>query len=505
MKKILSVLPLLCSALLFAQPNTEVHLFDVINVNDTLQLQNGKNISNNEGYDNQPSFYNDSTLLFAATRNGQTDVIQYTIAGAKKKWLNNTQEGSEYSPLRIPEEAAFSAIRLDTNGLQRLYKYDVNTGKSSLLVKKLKIGYHLWYNKQLLVATVLTENRMDLVVIHTKNNTVKTYYKNVGRSLHNIPNSKLISFISKEKDNWEIKSLNPLSGETALIAKTLPKAEDMCWLKDGTILMGTGKDLMKYHPSKDKNWEVFKTFEDENINNITRLVSNSTSQKLAIVAEVSPADIVQKQVDTFNKKDLDGFVGCYTSDVLVRNFPNDTSYVGRPQMKKNYARFYKNNPNTTVSVLKRMVLGNKVIDHEEVTQNGKIYKQVAIYEVKNGLISSMTFIHPKKSDAAEPIVQKQLDAYNKKAIDAFIETFSEDVKVYDFPDKLAYSGTANMHQKYLNFFKNTPDLNATITARIVIGNKVIDKEHLTINGNTYHIIALYEVENGKIAKVTFIR
>jgi hypothetical protein len=40
---------------------------------------------------------------------------------------------------------------------------------------------------------------------------------------------------------------------------------------------------------------------------------------------------------------------------------------------------------------------------------------------------------------------------------------------------------------------------------MVIGNKVIDEEYITANGNHFSAIAIYEIENGKIAKVTFIR
>ncbi|MBT8244212.1 MAG: hypothetical protein HKP48_00035 [Winogradskyella sp.] len=36
--------------------NTEVHLFDIKNTDGELSLTNQRNVSNNEGYDNQPSF-----------------------------------------------------------------------------------------------------------------------------------------------------------------------------------------------------------------------------------------------------------------------------------------------------------------------------------------------------------------------------------------------------------------------------------------------------------------
>jgi len=40
----------------FSQPNTEVFLFDLNTENGVFELSNMKNISDNEGYDNQPSF-----------------------------------------------------------------------------------------------------------------------------------------------------------------------------------------------------------------------------------------------------------------------------------------------------------------------------------------------------------------------------------------------------------------------------------------------------------------
>ena len=61
-----------------------------------------------------------------------------------------------------------------------------------------------------------------------------------------------------------------------------------------------------------------------------------------------------------------------------------------------------------------------------------------------------------------------------------------------------------MHERYSSFFESTPFLNCEINNLIVIGNKVIDEVYLTINGNNFSAVAIYEVENGKIANVTFI-
>ena len=108
-------------------------------------------------------------------------------------------------------------------------------------------------------------------------------------------------------------------------------------------------------------------------------------------------------------------------------------------------------------------------------------------------------------ETPEEIVQRQLNAYNARDIDAFMNTYSDDIKLYNFPDQLSTEGKDAMREGYASFFSNTPDLHCEIKNRIVIGNKVIDEEYLTVNGNHVSAVAVYEVENGKIVKVTFVQ
>jgi len=62
-----------------------------------------------------------------------------------------------------------------------------------------------------------------------------------------------------------------------------------------------------------------------------------------------------------------------------------------------------------------------------------------------------------------------------------------------------------MRKGYSDWFARVKDLRAYIKKRIVIGNKVIDEEQVTANGQIFNAVAIYEVENGKITKVTFIQ
>ena len=83
--------------------------------------------------------------------------------------------------------------------------------------------------------------------------------------------------------------------------------------------------------------------------------------------------------------------------------------------------------------------------------------------------------------------------------------YAADVKLYAYPNTLQTEGKEAMRKSYKDWFERTPDLRAFIKKRIVIGNKVIDEEQVTANGKIFEAVAIYEVENGKIIKVTFIQ
>lgn len=106
-------------------------------------------------------------------------------------------------------------------------------------------------------------------------------------------------------------------------------------------------------------------------------------------------------------------------------------------------------------------------------------------------------------ESPEAIVQRQVNAYNARNIDAFLDTYSRDIEIFR-GEKLILKGIDQMRPGY-DFLNKVSTLYCQIENRIVINNKVIDKEKVTFEGETTQAVAIYEVENGKIKKVTFIK
>jgi hypothetical protein len=108
---------------------------------------------------------------------------------------------------------------------------------------------------------------------------------------------------------------------------------------------------------------------------------------------------------------------------------------------------------------------------------------------------------------AAALAQEQLDAYNKRDIEAFLKPYSENVKVYTFPDQLLYEGKAKMREEYTAMFNQLPDLHCKLINRIVLNNKVIDHEEVVFMKSEpkLYAIAVYTITDGKISEVRFMQ
>lgn len=105
--------------------------------------------------------------------------------------------------------------------------------------------------------------------------------------------------------------------------------------------------------------------------------------------------------------------------------------------------------------------------------------------------------------SAETLVQRQLDAYNARDIDALMATYADDVQHFEFPSTLVASGASQVRERLAARLQE-PNLHAKLVNRIVMGNFVIDHELVTRTfpegSGTVEIIAMYEVRGDAIAK-----
>ncbi|MET3651369.1 nuclear transport factor 2 family protein [Dyella japonica] len=106
----------------------------------------------------------------------------------------------------------------------------------------------------------------------------------------------------------------------------------------------------------------------------------------------------------------------------------------------------------------------------------------------------------------EAVVQRQLDAYNRKDLDAWLATYAPDAEQFMLHgERLAQGHEALRERMRMRFAE--PDLHALLLSRTVMGSFVIDLEEVTRNfpegKGRMEMLCIYEVAQGHIVKASF--
>ncbi|MEO7255306.1 MAG: nuclear transport factor 2 family protein [Casimicrobium sp.] len=107
-------------------------------------------------------------------------------------------------------------------------------------------------------------------------------------------------------------------------------------------------------------------------------------------------------------------------------------------------------------------------------------------------------------NAVDP-VQRQMDAYNAHDLERFIAEYTEDVQVFRPPSVApVLSGKKAFAEHYGKNRFTLPNLHAEVVNRMVVGNTVVDHEHVTgLQDGVVEAIAVYQITNGLIGAVWF--
>jgi hypothetical protein len=110
--------------------------------------------------------------------------------------------------------------------------------------------------------------------------------------------------------------------------------------------------------------------------------------------DTDPTISVQKQLDAYNARNIDEFMKWWADDCQYYEFPSKLLANGAAEIRARHVVRFKE-PNLFGRLLKRMALGNLVVDQETVTRtfpegSGEV-DVIAIYEVAGGKIAKAWF------------------------------------------------------------------------------------------------------------------
>lgn len=281
-----------------APPDTEIYLAPLRIAGGTITIGEPQNITNNPGYDNQPSFTPDGrAVLFTSIRGGgtQSDIYRYNTVTAQTTQVTNTPE-SEYSPTMTPA-GALSVVRVELDGhnTQRLWQFTADGRDPHVLLPDVKpVGYHAWADDHTVALFILgaAGAPATLELADTRTGTAVQLATDIGRSILAIPGpsaSHAISFVQREhvagKTSLVIKELNPASRAITVLTPAVEGSTDadLAWAPDGTLLMAHAGTLYSWRRGQS-GWKAVASFERMGLKNVSRLAVSPRGTYLAIVA-----------------------------------------------------------------------------------------------------------------------------------------------------------------------------------------------------------------------------
>jgi hypothetical protein len=108
----------------------------------------------------------------------------------------------------------------------------------------------------------------------------------------------------------------------------------------------------------------------------------------------------------------------------------------------------------------------------------------------------------------ERVVQAQVDAFNRRDVEAFMATHAADAIHWEYPADTVFAGAPRIREHYAELFTD-PDasrLHATVRNRMVKGRFVIDEEYIVgLPADDPHVsVIIYEVVDGGIRNAWFM-
>ena len=103
--------------------------------------------------------------------------------------------------------------------------------------------------------------------------------------------------------------------------------------------------------------------------------------------------LIDKHLAAYNAQDLDAMMACYAADCVQTAPDRSVTEKSADEIRARYMRAFATFPQNKAALVNRLAVGNTVADHEHVVRapGGEEFDIIAIYTIKDGLISRVDF------------------------------------------------------------------------------------------------------------------
>lgn len=105
----------------------------------------------------------------------------------------------------------------------------------------------------------------------------------------------------------------------------------------------------------------------------------------------TPSEVVNKRMDAYNRHDIDSFMACYDDEIEILTYSGKSLGKGKKHIRRIFEPMFEEGV-VQVEIHYQIEKDSYVVNHETVTNGDDATEYVSIYEVRDGLITSVRFV-----------------------------------------------------------------------------------------------------------------
>lgn len=262
-------------------PNTEIWLFKIEKDGKSEKLSKAINISNREGYDNQPSFSIDSKKIYYVSihEDQQADIYSYELRSKKTEQITKTSI-SEYSPVENEKGTLIHSVVVEKDSAQRIHSLSVINGMPEKVIDVDSIGYYTFLNDDTLLYYKLTEpHSLRYFCEKTKEDRFLAF--SPIRAFKKINRHEVI-FGIKDSVKVDYYRYNFLIQKAQAYCTYPSLNEDFIYHPQLGLIKSEGTQLLRYDEQKQQ-WLILYDLSPFGLHKITRFAFDEKQTRLVVV------------------------------------------------------------------------------------------------------------------------------------------------------------------------------------------------------------------------------
>ncbi|CAN5709104.1 hypothetical protein BH23GEM9_BH23GEM9_17460 [soil metagenome] len=269
----------------FAQPATDIFLADVSVRDGRLHVGTPVNVTQRDGYDNQPWFTPDGrAFLYVSERDGQTDVFRFDIEARTSSRVTDTP-WNEYSPSLSNDGTRMMVVRWPTDmSTGALWWFTADGSPLEQATGSVpRVGYYTFVDQHTL-ALFINDSIQSFMLSDTRTGDTIRVGRNMGGSApRTIPGQRAVSFLRQHDDGaWWLTRLDIDTRRTTPLVAMLEGAANYAWTARGSVMAARDGTIHEWSPGSD--WNEIAFFTEPALQGITRIAISSAGDRIAFVS-----------------------------------------------------------------------------------------------------------------------------------------------------------------------------------------------------------------------------